>query len=127
MIFRKNGEPIRLDAPCLAVLFVATPDKVQELFRTPRLTSGGLLPRFLACDPDARPMPLDADDENGPDTLPTEAAQPYEAAIFTAVQRYRISAADDPDEIAVTLGARRLVRGLESLLCRSQRRRGFAL
>ncbi len=115
-IFRKNGEPIHLDAPCLAVLFVATPDKVQELFRTPRLTSGGLLPRFLACDPGARPMPLDGDDD-APHALPTEAAQSYEAAIFTAVQRYRISAEDDPDDISITPGARQLVRADWNRFC----------
>ena len=61
VIFRKNGDPVHLVAPCLAVLFVATPDKVQELFRNSRLTSGGLLPRFLVCDPAARPVPLDGE------------------------------------------------------------------
>ncbi len=108
-IFRKNAEPIHLDAPCLAVLFVTTPDKMQELYRTPRFTAGGLLPRFLACDPDARPMPLEFTESETPRTLPTDAAQPYEAAIFAAVHRYRLSANDEPDEFDATADARRLM------------------
>jgi Protein of unknown function (DUF3987) len=108
-IFRKNSEAVHLDAPCLAVLFVTTPDKVQELYRTPRLTAGGLLPRFLACDPDARPMPLDFERIESPTFLPTDAAQPYEAAIFSAVNFYRLSSNDEPDEIEVTPEALRLI------------------
>lgn len=108
-IFRKNAEPIHLDAPNLAVLFVTTPDKVQELYRTPRLTAGGLLPRFLACDPDAKPMPFDLTETGAALNLPTDAAQPYEAAIFAAVHRYRLSANDEPDEIDATADARRLM------------------
>ncbi len=107
-IFRKNAAPVHLDAPCLTVLFITTPDKVQELYRTPRLTTGGLLPRFLACDPGARPMPLDEVPSETPRSLPTDAAQPYEAAIFTAVDRYRLSADDDPDVVAATRATQRL-------------------
>lgn len=111
IVFRKNSEPIHLDAPCLAVLFVATPDKVQELFRNARLTAGGLLPRFLACDPGARPMPLDASAADAPHTLPTDAAQPYEAAIFAAVNRYHFAPADAPtDEIDAMREAREVMR-----------------
>ncbi len=113
VVFRKNakqnGKPIHLVAPCLAVLFVATPDKVQELFRTPRLTSGGLLPRFLVCDPGARPVALDMDAADVAYTLPGDVSQPYESAIFAAISRYRFSAADDPDEIDMTPAARRLI------------------
>src|SRR4029077_14478168 len=94
-----------LVAPCLSVLFLATPDKVQELFRTSRLTSGGLLPRFLVCDPAARPVRLSwtADSKH---TLPTDVSQPYESAIFEALSRYRCSAAEAPDEIDMTTAAR---------------------
>jgi len=107
VIFRKNGKPIHLIAPSLSVLFVATPDKVQELFRTSRLTSGGLLPRFLVCDPAARPVPLEAS-ADVKHTLPTDVSQQYEAAIFAAISRYRFSAAEDPDEIDMVPTARTL-------------------
>jgi len=98
-IGRKNSPSVHLDEPCLAVLFLATPDKVQELYRTPRLTTGGLLPRFLACDPDARPMPIDAANCDAPAILPTDVAQPYEAAIFAATHRYRLFWNEEPDNI----------------------------
>ena len=108
--FRSNEKrkPIHLVAPCLSVLFVATPDKAQELFRTPRLTSGGLLPRFLVCDPAARPAPLSAS-ADVKHTLPTDVSQQYEAAIFATLSRYRFSAADDPYEIEMAPKARGLL------------------
>jgi hypothetical protein len=109
-VYRKGSESIQLEAPCIALLFVATPDKVQELFRNPRLTAGGLLPRFLACDPGARPMPLDVGSDTAPHVLPTDAAQPYEAAIFAALNTYRFSSADVPTrEINATAEARALM------------------
>lgn len=108
VIFRKNGKPLHLTTPCMAVLFVATPDKVQELFRTSRLTSGGLLPRFLVCDPAARPVALDVNAAEVAHTLPGDVSQPYESAIFAAISRYRSCGADDPEEISVTPAARRL-------------------
>jgi len=107
-IFRKNSEDVHLEAPCLTALFVTTPDKVRELYRTHRLTAGGLLPRFLACDPDARPMPLDAAQSDASRMLPSDASQPYEAAIFAAVNRYRLSANDEPEEIKATPEAQRV-------------------
>jgi hypothetical protein len=108
VIFRKNGKPIHLVATCLSVLFVATPDKVQELFRTSRLTTGGLLPRFLVCDPAARPVALKAS-ADVKHTLPTDVSQQYEAAIFAALSRYRFSGAEYPDEIDMISSARGLL------------------
>jgi uncharacterized protein DUF3987/CHC2-type zinc finger protein len=99
VIFRKSGNPVHLVAPCLSVLFLATPDKVQELFRTQRLTSGGLLPRFLVCDPRARPMAMNLN-EDVKHTLPTDVSQAYEAAIFDALTRYRFFAnGNKPEEV----------------------------
>jgi hypothetical protein len=118
VIFRKNGKPIHLVAPCLSVLFVATPDKVQELFRIPRLTSGGLLPRFLVCDPAARPVALSATADSK-HILPTDLSQQYEAAIFAALSRYRFSAAEDPDEIEMTAAAYRLLIAAWNGFCAS--------
>jgi hypothetical protein len=89
VIFRKVGKPTHLLAPCLTALFLVTPDKAQELFRNRRLTSGGLLPRFLVCDPAARPVPFTSSGDEDKHTLPTDAAQPYEAAIFKALADYR--------------------------------------
>ena len=41
--------------------------------------------------------------------LLSEISQPYEAAIFAAISRYRISAADDGDEIGMTPAAYQLL------------------
>jgi hypothetical protein len=110
VIFRKNSEPQHLTSPCMAVLFLATPSKVQELFKDSRLTSGGLLPRFLACDPMARPVPVTADHAPGTHKLPTDISQPYESAIFAVLNRYRFLTEDDEiSEIDMTSGARKFI------------------
>jgi hypothetical protein len=110
VVFRmnKNDKPIHLDSPSLSVLFVATPDIVQKLFGKPRLTSGGLLPRFLVCDPKARPMPL-TESADVKHTLPTDVSQQYEAAIFAALSQYRFADADNLYEIDMTPKARGLL------------------
>ncbi len=119
VVFRKNGKPLHLTAPCMAVLFVATPDKVQELFRMPRLTSGGLLPRFLVCDPRARPIPMDVNATEVVHTLASDVSQPYEAAIFAAINRYRFSADDKIKEIGMTPAAHRLFVDDWNRFCKS--------
>ena len=108
IVLRKNSDPIYLKAPCLTALFVATPDKVHGLFSTKRLSDGGLLPRFLVCDPRARPMPISADDSAISRPLASDVSQPYEAAIFAALARYRFSASDEPDVIEATPEARQV-------------------
>jgi hypothetical protein len=121
VIFRKHGDPVHLIAPCLAVLFVTTPDKLQELFRKSRLTSGGLLPRFLVCDPAARPVPLEADTDIR-HTLPTDVSQPYESAIFKAIHQYRFLSVDDSYEIEMTSAARHLFVDDWNRFCASSNR-----
>src|SRR5438874_93046 len=93
----------------MAVLFVATPDKVQELFRNSRLTSGGLLPRFLSCDPGAKPVAIDPNASEINYSLPTDVCQPYEAAFLDAVDCYRISCAGERHDITMSDAARRVV------------------
>ncbi|MGB8170338.1 MAG: DUF3987 domain-containing protein [Chthoniobacteraceae bacterium] len=109
IVFRKHSDPIHLDAPCLSALFVATPDKVQSLFSTKRLTEGGLLPRFLVCDPRARPMPISEDAASISRALRSEVSQPYEAAIFAALERYRFASNEEPEIIDATPEARQLL------------------
>jgi len=105
---RISRDPVYLNAPCMSVLFIATPDKVQELFKNQRLTSGGLLARFLVCDPKARPVPMDASEEK-PHKLPSDISQSYESAIWKVANLYRFKDDDEPFEIGMTTAARKLV------------------
>ena len=119
-----GGKPQHVEEPCLTILFVATPSDVQAFFKDPLLNASGLLPRFLVCDPKARPVPMDlnSDDASSPFTLPSDAYEPYKSAIFALISRYRLfktkieEESDDPLEtepepfqIGMTAGARRLV------------------
>jgi uncharacterized protein DUF3987 len=107
--FRQNGNNVQLEAPCIAMLLLVTPDKIQELFRNSRLTNGGLLPRFLSCDSGAKPVPLDTNAVDAQHKLPSDIYEPYKAAIFAAIQGYRICAADKPYETNMTQRAFHLV------------------
>ncbi len=89
-IYRKNSPSLHLNEPCLSVLFVATPETVSELYQNKQLCTGGLLPRFLSCNPGAQRIPLALSDFGESRKLPTEATQPYEALIFSALAAYRM-------------------------------------
>lgn len=108
IVHRRHSDPIHLEAPCIAVLFVATPDKVHGLFSTKRLTDGGLLPRFLMCDPRARPQPISEDAATISRPLTSAVSQPYESAVFAILERSRFSANDEPDIIDATPEARQV-------------------
>jgi hypothetical protein len=54
-------------------------------------------------------VPIECNEIDIAHALPSDVSQPYEAAIFEAVQRYRFSGNDDPDDIDMTQAARRLV------------------
>ena len=105
-IVRKNTGVIALESPTFAVCFVATPAKVRELFGNERLCEGGLLPRFLVVDPQARAMPLDEETAGEARKIPADVSQPYEAAIFAALNHYRLTANSAPHLIDMEPEAR---------------------
>ena len=49
--------PVALVKPCATVVLIMTPDALDDLFSIDRLSSGGLLPRFLVLPSTARPKP----------------------------------------------------------------------
>jgi hypothetical protein len=107
---RKNGPSIELESPCLNVLFLTTPDVVRKLFSESRFTSNGLLPRFLACDPRARPVPY-TDENAGNQILPSHISQSYESLIFALVNHYRLPPQQgfEPYRVKLTKGAHELL------------------
>lgn len=100
-IVRKHSGTIQLERPCLAVLFVSTPDIVHKLFRHERLLEGGLLPRFLVGDPKATPVPIDPTRAGEFRPLDSEVSQPYEAAVFACLNTFRFKANDNPHVVAM--------------------------
>ena len=90
VISRKRDGLTLLEAPTLSVLFMITPSRLRELFAIPRLCEGGLLPRFLVCDPHCAASKISDDAGAEAKTLPSEASQPFEAAVFACLERYRL-------------------------------------
>jgi hypothetical protein len=46
---RMSREPVLLQSPCLAALWLTQPDKLESLLAERSLSDGGLIPRILAC------------------------------------------------------------------------------
>lgn len=107
-IVRKNTGVIALESPTFAVCWVCTPARVRELFSIERLCEGGLFPRFLVVDPQARAMPIDVEKAGEARRIPADVSQPYEAAIFAALNHYRLTANETPHVIDMEPEARRL-------------------
>ena len=51
---RIGREPVRLNSPCLSVLWLVQPDKIESLLANPSLVDGGLMPRLLMCQTNCR-------------------------------------------------------------------------
>lgn len=56
---RITRERIILREPCLAILWMVQPDKLEALFASRNLRESGLLPRFLSCQSRAVPQKID--------------------------------------------------------------------
>jgi hypothetical protein len=108
IIVRKNTGTIHLGEPCLSCLFVATPEKVATLFKKSSLCEGGLLPRFLVCDPKARALPMSEHEAESARQLPSHISQSYEALIFGLIGNFREDANETPEIIDMTKAARLL-------------------
>jgi hypothetical protein len=107
-IVRKNTGVIALESPTIAVCFVATPAKVREIFGIERLCEGGLLPRFLVVDPQARALPMDEETAGEAKAIAAEVSQAFEAAIFASLNHYRLAANAAPHTIDMQPEARRM-------------------
>lgn len=108
IIVRKNTGTIHLAEPCLSCLFVATPEKVASLFKKAGLCEGGLLPRFLVCDPRAKAMPMSETEAKAARHLPSRVSQSYEALIFGLIRNFREDCNETPEVVDMTPEARRL-------------------
>jgi hypothetical protein len=53
---RISNRTVRLNRPCLSVLWLMQPDKLHEILANKALTESGLLPRFLLCCTKAEPQ-----------------------------------------------------------------------
>ena len=76
-----------LEAPCLAVLWLTQPDKIETLLGEQSLTDGGLIPRLLICHTHCQPRPIL--EEARP--ISKEVAADYRALIRGLLESYRLA------------------------------------
>lgn len=106
---RKGSGDLFLEKPCIALLFLMTGDKTEELYQNRRLVEGGLLPRILVCDPKAKRMPIPEESAGEAVEMPSDVTQPYEAAIWAVTRGYRLESGneEEPHTIEMAENARR--------------------
>jgi hypothetical protein len=90
-----------LDSPCLACLWIITPDILKKLVASERMLRGGLLPRFLVVSSSARPQPWALDVQD----IPRDVANRYERAAFSLLNNYRNRASGEHEPIEMEGGA----------------------
>lgn len=83
---RQTREPILVDCPCLAVLWLTQPDKLESLLAERSLSDGGLIPRILACHThcEAQEIVQDAPE------IPTRVESEYALLVYNLIETYRL-------------------------------------
>jgi hypothetical protein len=87
-VHRMGREPVVLNSPCLTVLWLVQPDKVETLLSKPSLMEGGLIPRLLICHTNCQPQPI----VEGVQPIPPNVVAAYGQLIKGMIQTYRLAA-----------------------------------
>jgi len=82
---RRSRETVVLRGPCLSVLWLVQPDKVETLLGAQSLTDGGLIPRLLICHTHAEPQLIG----DATASIPAPIREEYRARIRELIQCYR--------------------------------------
>ena len=93
-----SGDPARVDRvgrpstmlnrPCLSLLWLVQPDKVETLLGERSLADGGLIPRLLICHSNAQPSYITPDHQTG---ISGEVQSAYGTLIRDLLQTYRLA------------------------------------
>ena len=100
---RQGREPVLLQRPCLAALWLVQPDKLETLLGKTELTDGGMIPRLLVCHTRAQPRPI----VNGVEGIPATTANAWAMLVGKLIQTFRM--ANEPFTIEPTPEARRMM------------------
>ncbi len=100
---RQGREPVLLQRPCLAALWLTQPDKLETLLAKTELTDGGLIPRLLSCHTRAQPRPI----EEGVEGIPATTADAWAKLMRELIRTYRM--ADKPFTIQPMPEARQMM------------------
>ena len=100
---RQGREPVLLQRPCLAALWLVQPDKIETLLGKSELTDGGMIPRLLVCHTRAMPQLI----MDGVEGIPAATADAWAALVKALVQTFRM--AGEPFTIEPTPEAMKLL------------------
>lgn len=84
---RISRPPVVLKNPCLAILWLIQPDKLELLLSSQSLSDGGLLPRFLLCHTGCEQQEIG----QVPPSIPAEVKLAYHALIRKLLSVYRFA------------------------------------
>ena len=101
---RQGREPVTLQHPCLAALWLVQPDKVESLLGERSLTDGGLIPRLLVCHTRAQPLPI----ADGIEGIPPAMAEVWGNLVRKLIRAFRL--ASEPVTIEPTPEARHVMK-----------------
>ena len=102
---RQGREPVLLQRPCLAALWLVQPDKVETLLAKAELTDGGMIPRLLVCHTRAMPRPI----VDGAEGIPVDTVNAWAALVGNLIDTFHM--AGEPFTIEPTPEARRMMDG----------------
>jgi hypothetical protein len=100
---RQGREPVLLQRPCLAALWLVQPDKLETLLAKTELTDGGMIPRLLVCHTRAMPRPIVGEAAG----IPADTANAWAVLVHELIQTFRM--AREPFTIEPTPEARRMM------------------
>lgn len=86
-IDRLSREPVLLQSPCLAALWLTQPDKLESLLAERSLSDGGLIPRILGCHTNCEAREIEEDVQSIPETVSTA----YGDLIRCLLETYRLA------------------------------------
>jgi replicative DNA helicase len=85
---RIGRDPVVLHQPCLTVLWLTQPDKLDTLLGERSLTDGGMIPRLLTCHTNCLPTHITGDQSG----IPGEVLSAYDRLIRDLLKTYRQAA-----------------------------------
>lgn len=101
---RQGREPVLLQRPCLAALWLVQPDKLETLLGKTELTDGGMIPRLLVCHTRATPRPI----VDGVEGIPAATANAWAMLVGKLIHAFRM--ASEPFTIEPTPEAWRMMK-----------------
>jgi hypothetical protein len=87
VVHRMSRDPISLESPCLAALWLTQPDKVESLLDERSLNEGGLIPRILPCHTNCEPREIG----KNPPSISISVEKAYAGLIFSLLETYRLA------------------------------------